>query len=180
MQKKILIRHYADAFMRYAGHTIGMARISEEIWNLKSIIERNPEFQNFLMSHRITLREKFECLDHVLGRDFAEEILHFIKFLLTKGRFEMLKDIFDRIRTAYVFGEQVEVLIKTAFPLDHEEIISIQRRLEEKARKRFKYYIEWDPNLLGGVQIMIGNRVLDASVKRRLEDLRKEMMRSAL
>jgi F-type H+-transporting ATPase subunit delta len=177
MQKKILIKRYAEAFMFYAGQEIGTVKLSEEIWDLNVLLEQNRDFTSFLQSHRITLKEKFSFLDSVVGENFSVEIRNFMRLLLVKGRFNLLRDICDRIRRAYLFGERAEVLIKTAFPLDLDLIQKIEQRLEEKFLKGFRFYIELDPNLLGGVQIMIGNRVIDASVKRRLDDLRRGMMK---
>jgi F-type H+-transporting ATPase subunit delta len=184
MQKKILTKHYADAFMRFAGSfpapAVGAAKAYEEVRDLKALMDSNPDFSFFLKSRRITLLEKLEFLDKVLDGNFTEPIRLFLRLLLERNRFDLLEDICEEIRTAYSDGRRIDVLIKTAFLLDLEEIKEIERRLEQKFAKPFKYFIELDPNLLGGVQVMIGNRIIDASVRRRIKDLRDEMLTGEL
>ena len=68
-----------------------------------------------------------------------------------------------------------EALIRTSYPLELELIKKIQDAIENKFGRKFKFYIELDSRLLGGVQIIIGNTVIDGSVRKRLNDLRQSL-----
>ena len=59
--------------------------------------------------------------------------------------------------------------------MDTELIIKIKDALENKYRKKFKLYVDLDASLLGGVRITMGNKVIDGSVRRRLEDLKEKL-----
>ena len=59
--------------------------------------------------------------------------------------------------------------------MDLELIREIKNNLEDKFKKKFKLYINLDGSLLGGIQVVIGNTVLDGSVRRRLDDLKEKL-----
>jgi F-type H+-transporting ATPase subunit delta len=85
-------------------------------------------------------------------------------------------DIAEYIRVKYGHHGQVDVLLKTAFPLDLDLIQKIQEALKNKFREMaLRFYIDLDGSILGGVQVIIGNKILDGSVKRRLEELKEKI-----
>lgn len=177
MINKIVTKRYAEAFVGYAKETIGLDKLIESLKALRSeVIHDNPEFLKFLESKEITLAEKYAFIDTVLGDDFTPEIKHFIRLLIDKGRINILSDVIEFIRVNYSYGEQVEVLLKTSTPLDLSLIRDIKDSLSRKLQKKLKFYIDLDGSLLGGIQIIVGNRLIDGSVRKRLDDLKQKLL----
>ncbi len=178
IKDKILVKRYAEAFMAFAKETIGKDKALEDLKNLRNvIISDNPEFLELLRGMEISYSEKCEFLDNVLNEDFAEETKQFLKLLVEKGRIDEITDIAEYLRITYAYGEE-EALLKTSFPLDLELIKEIEDKLESKFNKKFKFFIELDANLLGGVQVVIGNKIIDGSVRNRLEGIRQTLRKA--
>jgi len=77
---------------------------------------------------------------------------------------------------AYAHLGRTDAVLRTSSPLDLELIRKIRDKLEEKFQKKFKFYIDLDTNLLGGVQVIIGNRIIDGSLRRRLDELKGKLL----
>lgn len=167
---KVLTRRYADAYLGFVKETSSLNTAQDDFKNIKDIIRDNPELMVFLQNPEIPYNEKSELIDRLFTDAFPKEFRQFLKLLLEKGRINKLLDIAEYVRTAY--GSETEALLKTSFPLDLEVVKSIQDSLEKKFNKKFKFYISLDGSLLGGVQVIIGNTVLDGSVRRRLDEMR--------
>lgn len=175
MIEKIIVKRYAEAFIGYAKESIGIEKALLDLKNFKGILRENPELLEFLKSPEITHKEKFQVIDKVLNEDFSKEIGHFLKLLLEKGRIEKIRDIIEYTRITYSHKGESEVLIKTSFPLDLAVIKRIENKLEKKFNRKLKFYIDLDASLLGGLQITIGNTIIDGSVRRRLGELKEKL-----
>jgi F-type H+-transporting ATPase subunit delta len=177
IKDEIIVKRYADAFMGYLKENIGQEKGSQELKALReTVIRDNPEFMQFLESQEITYTEKCNLIDKIVRDGFSEEIRELLKLLLRKGRINKLADIMEYIRINYSYMGQEDVLLKTSFPLDVELIKTIENRLTGKFKKRFKFFIDLDGELLGGVQVIIRNTILDGSVRHRLDGLKEKLM----
>ncbi|MBF0483431.1 MAG: ATP synthase F1 subunit delta [Candidatus Omnitrophica bacterium] len=176
MFNKLIAQRYTDAYLHASQKTIGLNNAVEELMQLKeAIIRDNPQLMEMLSSMEITYSEKYDLIEKVLSADFSTDLRNFLKLLVQKNRVTKLPDILDFVRTNYSHGNEAEALIKTSFLLETETIKAIQQKLEKKYQKKFKFYIELDGNLLGGIKIIIGNTVIDGSVRRRLADLKQQL-----
>ena len=177
IKDKIIAKRYADAFMAFAKETIGLDNAIQEIKDLKNVvIHENPGFMEILTHEGIGHSEKRDFVERVLDGNFSQELKSFLILLLDKERFVNLPDIMEYIRVYYSYGEEVEALLKTSTILDAEQIKDIENKLENKLHKKFKFYIDVDADLLGGVQVIMGDdTIIDGSVKKRLSDLKEKL-----
>ncbi len=175
MKLKLIARRYSEAFVSFARDNIGIEKAVKETKALKTILQRSPELGQILTSPEITVKEKFEFLDTTLKNYFSEEIILFLKLLIEKQRISLLIDMLDYIRVNYAHGEAVEAILKSAYPLDLGVIREIKRKLEARYDKKIHFYFELDPDILGGVQVTLGNTVIDGSLRKRIDDLREKI-----
>jgi F-type H+-transporting ATPase subunit delta len=175
MIDEAVVKRYAEAFADFARGTIGLERALKEFSALRAIMRDNPGFQEILETPQLPLSEKHSFLNKVLAQDFSPEFMRFLELLLEKRRINKIADIAEYLQLNYAHKGQARALLKTSFPLDLEVIQQIKDKLEEKFRKKFRLYIDLDAELLGGVQVVIGNKVIDGSVRKRLEDLREKL-----
>ena len=171
MKEKIVAKRYADAFLGFAGESIGAERAVDELKNLKVILSTNGDFGRFLESKQIIAANKDSVIDEVL-KGFSLETRQFIKLLIQKDRIKNIIDICDYVRINYSEGGKTEALLKTSYLLDLKLIKEIKGHLEKKLNKQLSLHIQLDPDLLGGVQVIIGSLIIDGSVKKRLSELR--------
>ncbi|MDD5166795.1 MAG: ATP synthase F1 subunit delta [Candidatus Omnitrophica bacterium] len=175
MKNRIITKRYAEAFVEYAKDTFGVEQCIEQTKKLKNIITDNPDFLNILLNLGITNSEKYEFLDQVLAGSFSPQLLHFLKLIIEKRRSALLVDMLDYIRVNYSHGEAVEVILRSAYLLDLEYVREIKEKLEAKLEKKLHFNFQIEPALLGGVQVMIGNTLIDGTLKRRLDELRDDL-----
>ena len=173
--EKVAVRRYTDAFFKYASETIGVQKALEDISLVKDVMRDNPDFQKFLENPEMCHLDKIKMIDAVL-KDISEEIRFLLRLLLEHRRIEYFPEIAEYAFLNYAHEGREDCVIKTTFPLDLDLIKKIEDRIEQKFKRKFKYFIYMDSSLLGGIEIIIGNKVIDGSVRRRLEDLKEKLM----
>lgn len=176
MTDRIVVKRYAEAFVNFAKETVGLQKAFTDLKNLEDAIRANPEAMEFLRSLDIMYSEKAEFIEKIFKKDLSPEAMGFLRLLLKKGRIDKVVDIAEYIRLTYAQEGTVAASLRSAFALDGETVKNIQEVLEKKFRKKIKFDIGIDKDLLGGVQIVMGNIVIDGTAKRRLEDLKEKLM----
>jgi len=171
----MIVSRYAEAFFSLAQSKHGLDKTLEDLAAVKNIIRDNPGFQELMDNPEIADTEKYAIIDNVIKLDFPEEIRNFLKLLLEKKRFAIFLDVVEYLRAKYSHYGQVDVLLKTAFPLDLDVIKRIEESLSKKIKRSLRFYIDLDGSLLGGVQVVIGNTIIDGSVKKRLDELKEKL-----
>jgi F-type H+-transporting ATPase subunit delta len=172
----ILITRYAEGFLGHAKETIGFERGLEELHKLKDVFLENPKFKEFLENPAINYIEKYTVLDKVLVKSFSQEIRNFLKLLLKKDRIEKFIDIAEYARIKYEHGEKTRALLYTTYLMSTEFLESFKTKLENKLCMKLQLYINLAPDMLGGVRVIFGNKILDGSVKKRLEDMKRKLL----
>ena len=162
--------------MAFAQPKIGLARCVEDMKDIRTVIRENPDLLHFLRAPEVSKEDKAGLLDRVLGEVLSDETRTFIKYLMDKGRLTILLSVAEYVRIVYAHGEVVDVVLRTTFPMELEIIGRIKSGVEAFAGKKANLYLELDPDLMGGAQIVIGNTIIDGSVRNRLMQLKKQML----
>lgn len=116
-----------------------------------------------------------------LESSISAPVLNLILFMIRRGR------IHDLPRVAAEFGRLVDqrngivhATATSALPLDKAELSALTARLEQMTGGTVELAVEIDPSLLGGLVVRVGDRLVDGSVRGRLERLRNELVSGAL
>ncbi|HQP91658.1 MAG TPA: ATP synthase F1 subunit delta [Candidatus Omnitrophota bacterium] len=174
MKDIIAVRRYAKAYLDFAKKTIGIKRACEDIRNFKLLIFENEELRSFLNAREISDNERIKVLNDILV-DYSAEFRFFLELLIKKNRIDKIIDIADITRIICSSGEEADVHLRSTSMLDTDILQEIKQEFEKIINKRLNLYVELDPDLLGGVQLMIGNKIIDGSVKKRLTELGKKL-----
>ena len=178
MRNQILVKRYAQAYIDFAKPVIGLERCVQEMKSLKWLLREEPDFGLFLKAPEVPRADKTRVLNNVLAADYSEQTLIFINYLIIKERVFILSRIADQVRLLYSHQELVDVVIRTTFPLELDLLTRIKDKLELRLQKKANLYFELNPDLLGGVQIEIGHTLIDGSVRHRLLELKKTLLKS--
>lgn len=171
-----LIKRYAEGFLEHAKDNIGADQALEELRRAKDVFRDNPEFKDFLENPAINYNEKCTIIDKAFIRPFSEEIRNFLKLLLKKSRIEKFSDIVEYTRIKYAHGEKCRALLYTSYLMNTELLDLLKRSLERRLCAQLQLYINLAPDMLGGVRVIFGNKILDGSVKKRLEDMKRKLL----
>ena len=162
--------------MAFAGPKISVSRCVGDMKDLRAVLRDNPDLLHFLKAPEVARESKAGVLDRVLGDVLTDETRTFIKYLIDKNRMSLLLSVAEYIRIVYSHGEVVDVVLRTTFPMELPIIERIKSQVEAFAFKKVNLYLELDPDLLGGAQVVIGNTIIDGSVRNRLMQLKKQML----
>jgi F-type H+-transporting ATPase subunit delta len=170
---------YARALFEAAKESDALDRVHDELGQFADALGEDRNLQVFLFSPYFSSEEKKEGVRRIVS-DADERVLNFLELLAERHRMPVL----FRIRRAFdaMWADENKLLpvtVTSAVELDEELVNSIGERIEEQTGRRVELASKVDPDVLGGLQVRVGNMVLDATVRNRLERLRKQVARAA-
>lgn len=125
----------------------------------------------------VAMSEKRAALDKLLGDEASVEERKLLLYLAQNNRVHYLPDIIEELGRLMAGGAAKQlVVITTAVELTDEEKSAIEKRLIARYGPDLDFKYRVDPEILGGVRIRIGDKVIDASVAGRLEALRERLL----
>jgi F-type H+-transporting ATPase subunit delta len=170
---------YARALFEVAREQDKLDMLREQLGQFSEALNDNHELAVFFFSPYFSTQEKVDALGRVLdGAD--ESFLNFLTLLIESHRMPVIFRIrqeFDRLWEEE--NKMLPVDITSAIKLDEETTESLGRTIGERAGRKVKLAAHVDPDILGGVIIRVGNSILDASIRNRLEQLRRHVAQGA-
>jgi F-type H+-transporting ATPase subunit delta len=157
----------------------GLDDIREQLDQFVAALDDHREMAVFFFSPYFSTEEKKNALKRAI--EGAEPIfMNFLESLIERHR---MPAIF-RIRAEYerLWDEENKLLpvqITSAVPLDEETVRSIGDRISEQTSQTVELSSSVDPDLIGGIVLRVGNVILDASIRNRLNQLRKTVAQAA-
>jgi len=174
-----IARVYADALFEVAKEKDELDSIHEQLAQFADAMNESNDMRVFFFSPYFHSADKREAIrGAVSGAD--EELVNFLELLVEKHR---MPAIF-RIRARYdeLWAEakkRLEVTLTSAVELDPKVVDQVSREVERQTEREIDVETEVDPEILGGIVLKVGNMVLDASLRSKLEKLRKEVATAA-
>jgi F-type H+-transporting ATPase subunit delta len=170
---------YARALFEAARDSDVLDRVHDELGQFADALDESRELQVFLFSPYFSSDEKKDGVRRIVS-DADERLLNFLELLAERHRMPTLfriRRILDRMWAEE--NKLLPVTVTSAVELDERLVQDIGRSIEEQAGRRVELSSKVDPDVLGGLQVRVGNMVLDATVRNRLEQLRKQVARAA-
>ncbi len=170
---------YARALFEATDEAGVLDRVHDELNEFADALDEDSNLQLYFFSPYFSSEEKAEGVDRLVsGAD--EHTVNFLKLLAERHRMPVLA----RIRRVFngLWAEENQLLpvsVTSAVELDEGLVKDIGKRIEEQTGKRVELSSKVDPDVLGGLVVRVGNMVLDASVRNRLEQLRKQVTKAA-
>jgi ATP synthase F1 delta subunit len=169
---------YARSLFEVASDQDKIDVVRDQLGEFADALSENRELQVFLFSPYFSTEEKKDGLERVVT-DADPVILNFLKLLIEKHRMPVL----FRIRAEYdaLWEEENKLLpvqITSAVELDESIVSQLGDRIAEQTDRKVDISSRVDPDILGGIVVQVGNSVLDASVRNRLEQLRRSVVKA--
>jgi ATP synthase F1 delta subunit len=170
---------YARSLFQVAKEQGKIDEIREQLGQFAEALAEDQNLQVFFFSPYFSTNEKEEGLDKAL--DGADPVLvNFLTLLIENHRMPVV----FRVRRAYerLWEEENRLLpvsVTSAVDLDKDTVRQIGDRIAEQTGRKVELSANVDPDILGGIVVRVGNQVLDASVRNRLEQLRKQVARAS-
>jgi F-type H+-transporting ATPase subunit delta len=152
--------------------------VREQVGQFADALQSDHELQVFFFSPYFATEEKKDGLHRAV--DGAEPIfLNFLELLLENHRMPAIFRIrreYDRLWEHY--NRRLPVSVTSAVELDEETVRHIGDRIAEQTGRTIELSSSVEPDILGGIVVRVGNQVLDASIRNRLDTLRKQVVRA--
>lgn len=174
-----LAQVYARSLFEVARDAGVLDDVHEQVGQWADALGENRELQVFFFSPQFSSTEKKEAIRRIIdGGD--ERFVNFLELLAERHRLPVsfrIRRVFDELWREE--NKLLPVEVTTAVALDESVVKSIGDRIQERTGRRIELNSKVDPDILGGLVLRVGNKVLDASVHGRLERLRRQITRAA-
>lgn len=166
-----IARPYAEAVYRLAGQG-GKLDAWSQMLEFAATVVADPQMQAVIGNPKLTAEQQQSAFLAVCEKHLDEQGANMVRLLLENGRLTLLPAIreqFEQLRALH--GGVMETEIVSAYPLSDAEKEDLVRRLESKYQRKVEATLSLDPELIGGIRIVAGDVVIDASVRGQLQNM---------
>jgi F-type H+-transporting ATPase subunit delta len=147
--------------------------------SLLELMKKNETFGYFIMSPQVLTDKKTALIKQTLEGRASKLVVDLLLLLVEKKRFMFLEEIIDAYRGLYEKRKGiVEVRAITAVPLEDGLKEKLVRKLEEQTKKTIRVKPEVDPDIIGGMILVMEDHIIDGSIRFRLDQLRRRLSES--
>ena len=177
MADQVVATRYAQALIGAIEDPGALDTVHEEVLAVAALLEENVRLKTFLEGPNIGEKQKHALLDKVFHGKIRQETQDFLDLLLHKHRISHFADIVHEFtRMVEAKRNQVRVRVTTAAKMPVDVMDRLKRALDVSIGKDCILEPRVDRRVLGGVVAVVGDRVIDGSLRTSLEDLRKQLM----
>jgi F-type H+-transporting ATPase subunit delta len=165
-----IARPYAEALFKTAGTDLNAA----SVWlDELAAIASNAQLQQYAGNPSITSQQTFDVMTGVAKTALPTSAKNFLKAVIDNGRISVLPEIASQFRALKnAKSGSSDATVFSAFELDAAALTDLSATLEKRFGKKLNLTVELQPELIGGVRVVVGDEVLDTSVKARLEQMK--------
>ncbi|MFN0159551.1 MAG: ATP synthase F1 subunit delta [Bacteroidota bacterium] len=177
MKNVRVARRYAMGFMASAEETKSVDRAAKDLELIGQILRDSREFRALIASPIVSPEKKRTVFRELLGPHIAKETLEFVFLMTHKNREALLADVVEQF--AALRDELMGIVtadVKSAVEIAPPQEKDLIARLEQYTKKKVRVRFSLDKAMKGGLIVRIGDTVLDASLTRQLELLRKRLV----
>ena len=169
-------KEYAEALFALACENGKEGSFMAALEEIGKIFEESPDYMDFLASPSIPLQERLNAIESAFGDAVPEYLLSWLELLCEKGRIGLFSECVEEYR-ALLNAKQSVVTAKvtSAVPLTDGELEALKKKLEKISRNTVLPVCSVDPTLLGGIVIELDGKVIDGSLRRRLQRVKEVM-----
>ncbi len=169
---------YAVALIDIAAQAKALENVEKDLLELQAMLGSSPDLQNLLESPLVSREKQRKALSALADKaQFHTLTKNFIGVLARNGRLYAAQIIINTFRNELRRRRgQVEARVQTAHALTPAQTRALQEQLSKSTGSAVALNVEVNRDLLGGMIVTVGSRMIDDSVKRKLERLQRAMM----
>ena len=174
---KLVSTTYGDALFELALEMNQVDAFQEEVKAIMEALEQNRDLTKLMNHPKITKEEKVKLVEEIFTDRVSKELVGLMTMLVEKGHGnEMLSTFAYFIQRAKEHKNIGTAYVTSAMDLSEEQKKAIEKRLLETTKYvEFEMHFDTDAELIGGMIIRIGDRVVDSSVRTKLSDLTRQL-----
>ena len=174
-----IARVYADALFDVANDRDELDEIHDQLGQFADAMHSSNDMRVFFFSPYFSSEDKREAIGSAVS-GASDELVNFLELLAEKHRMPAIFRIRDRFDELWANArKRLEVTLTSAVELDDKVVEQVREEVERQTEREIDLETQVDPDILGGLVLRVGNMVLDASIRSKLEKLRKEVASAA-
>ena len=165
-----IARPYAEALFKASCADLNGAAVWVEALQE---IAKNPQLQQFADNPNITNSQVFDVITGVAKAALPEMAKNFLRTVIENGRLSALPEIAEQFRVLKnAQSGSSDAIVYSAFAIDSAALVELTATLEKRFERKLNVSVQLEPDLIGGIRVVVGDEVLDSSVKASLEQMK--------
>ena len=179
---KLVSKTYGDALFDLAMEEQKLDAMSEEVRAASAAMQENEDLTRLMNHPKIVKEEKIKLIEDIFAGRVSKELVGLMRMIVEKGHYNEMQNVFsyfiDRVKEYKNIGT---AYVTSAVALTDEQKAAVEKRLLETTKYvQFEMHYSVDAELIGGMVIRIGDRVVDSSIKSKLYSLTRELSKIQL
>lgn len=179
---KLVSKTYGDALFELALEENAVDMLAEEVQAVSEILRENEDLLKLLNHPKISKEEKLQIIENVFKGRVSDYLTGFLKLVVNKDRYQEIPAIFslflDKVKEYRNIG--VAHVTTAVIMNDVQKKQLIKRLLDTTSYQSFEMHYEVEEELIGGMVIRIGDRIVDSSIRTKLEEMSRSLMKIQL
>lgn len=179
---KLVSKTYGQALFELALENNALERILEEEAFVKEVFAENGDLVTLLNHPKISKDEKIQVVENIFKGNMSDTMLGFLVTIVKKERFGELEHIFQYLEEKVREYKNIGVVnVTTAVELSDEQKERLKDRLLEiTSFKQLEFDYSINPDIIGGMILRIGDRVVDSSIRTEIDEMAKSLSKIQL
>ena len=136
-------------------------------------IAGNAQMRQFADNPKVTNAQVFDVFVGIVKGALPESAKNFVRIVIENGRIDALPEIASQFRALVnAQGGSADAVVFSAFAIDDKALAELTAVLEKRFGRKLNVTLQLDESLIGGVRVVVGDEVLDTSVKARLDQMK--------
>ena len=168
-----IARPYAEALFQSAG--AAAAGLSAQLQSLASVAAHAQvrQFADIPTAHPGQVFDLIAGVAGVAGVELDAKVANLLRTIIDNGRLQALPEVASQFQALVNNASGVsDALIQSAYPIDAGQLAEVSAALEKRFGRKLNPTVALVPELIGGIRVVVGDEVLDTSVKARLEQMK--------
>jgi len=168
-----IARPYAEALFQSAG--ANASSLTAPVQALADVAA-DTQIRQFADNPKADAAQVFDLVAGVVGGSLDSKVANLLRAVIDNGRLQALPEIAAQFQALVnTAGGVSDALIQSAFPIDAAQLAEVSAALEKRFGRKLNPTVTLMPELIGGIRVVVGDEVLDTSVKARLEQMKLAM-----
>ncbi|HOF51438.1 MAG TPA: F0F1 ATP synthase subunit delta [Rhodoferax sp.] len=165
-----IARPYADALFKASVQDLSAtAAWVDEL----AAVAGNAQLLQFADSPKVTAAQVFDLITGVAKAALNDHAKNFLRMVIENGRLSALPEIAAQFRALKnAQSGSSDAVVYSAFPIEGAALADVSNMLEKRFGRKLNVSVELQSELIGGIRVVVGDEVLDTSVKARLEQMK--------
>ena len=179
---KLIEGSYGDALFELALEQNELDSIAEQVDVLAQSFAENPELKKLLTHPKISKEEKISVIENIFKGRFSDDIVGFLVIITEKDRGAKIEEVLNYFQAKVREYKKIGVAhVVSATELSEEQKTRVvEKLLQQTSYESFEVDYSVDASLIGGMVIRIGDRVVDSSIRTKLDNMTKNLRKVSL